>query len=165
MRVSKGKYIFSYKDTWNLDKVFNEIIHAGLIKFKSIKRHGYPNESIYDYYTRLGYEHNKITEMLWANTYNADNVVEFWEACLDKMIFAFQNHPEYCDIEEPILEYNFDRATVQKGSIISQTIKDGYTQSDADAYKDREKAYDEDVAQRIKEGKELFFKYYDSLWD
>jgi hypothetical protein len=43
--------------------------------------------------------------------------------------------------------------------------KDGYTQKDIDEYNIREKEYDDAIKKRTLEGRNLFMKYYDSLWD
>lgn len=165
MRVSKGKYIFSDRDVWNLDNTLSKIIVAGLIKYKNSKRHGYPSEAIYDYHLNEKYTESEINAMIvsGSKSYDEDAVCHYWESCIDKMIFSFQEHPEYYELEQPITEP--DVRTVSRYRLISFIPKQGYSQADVDEYNKRESEYDKDIEERKKEGRSLFLKYYDSLWD
>ena len=44
-------------------------------------------------------------------------------------------------------------------------LKEGVTQADVDAWWERSRAYDAEIKRKVNEGRELFIKYFDNLWD
>lgn len=164
MRTQKGKIVFSNKDVWNLDMVLSEVIRSGLLKFKEYKRHGYPNEAIYEYYSHL--PENEVKLLIEKHSYDESAVVEYWEACIDKMIFAFSKHKEYHEIERPITKMEIVKENSNsKFTRMTFVPKEGYTHEDVESYNAREKEYDNKLENQINEGRILFIRYYDSLWD
>ena len=163
MYIKKGKLVFHEKDLWNLDIVLSKIIVQALTQFKHSKRHGYPSQAIKDCYFESVSE-KELSNMMMNSSYDESLVITYWEKCIDDMIFAFTEHKDYYEIEEPLTESKTYRST---NNLTQMTFvpKDGYTQKDIDEYNIREKEYNDAIKKRTLEGRNLFMKYYDSLWD
>ena len=164
MYIKKGKLIFHNKDLWNLDMVLSKIISQALIQFKNSNRHGYPTQAIKDVYFEQVSE-KELSNMMMNSSYDEKLVIEYWEKCLDNMIFAFSEHKEYYEIEESLTEAKSYPTKNPKLTGMTFVPKNGYTQKDVDEYNIRQKAYDDAIKKRTLEGRNLFMKYYDSLWD
>ncbi len=163
MYIKKGKLVFHEKDLWNLDIVLSKIIVQALTQFKHSKRHGYPSQAIKDCYFESVSE-KELSNMMMNSSYDESRVITYWEKCIDDMIFAYTEHKDYYEIEEPLTESKTYPST---NNLTRMTFvpKDGYTQKDIDEYNIREKEYDDAIKKRTLEGRNLFMKYYDSLWD
>lgn len=131
MRFTKGKWVASYKDVWSLDDTLNEIILAGLVKFKDVLE-------------------NSTWKGVPADFVDADSEepdFESWMTALDKMIYAFD-----CS-HEPTLSHFDIRVSLS-------SLNSVYNQPNFQLYQE---AWEVHKA-KVKEGRELFIKYYDSLW-
>ena len=164
MYIKKGKLVFHNKDLWNLDIVLSKIILQALIQFKDSKRHGYPTQAIKDVYSGQ-FSEEELSNMMMNSSYDEKLVIEYWEKCIDNMIFAFSEHKEYYEIEESLTEIKTKPVDNSRLTEMSFVPKSGYTQKDVDEYDIRRKSYDDNIKKRILEGRDLFIKYYDSLWD
>lgn len=181
MRIQKGHPRFSKRELWNLDSTLAPIIHQALVQFKDSHRHGFPMYAVTDYLKEVkGLTEEQITEMFKANpngNYDREEVAEFFETILDKMIFAFSKEAkkEYEDIEEcptlcsftdPQAFEDEDLEPDEKGlSRIFFKPKKGYTKEDVDAYWVRHKEFNKVLENKIDEGLKLFSRYFYSLWD
>lgn len=184
MRIQKGKPRFSQRELWNFGDELADIIREGLIQFKNMERNGYPIKAIFQYLKETkGYSEEKIKELLTSHTqqeYTTEEVFNYFNTLLDKMIFAFSKNSlkHYHEIEEPIevnsltdkylfteeeLKYTFDEKT--RTTRILFKPKEGYTEEDVEAYNQRSKEYEEDRNKKIEEGLNLFSIYMYSLWD
>ena len=94
------------------------------------------------------------------------------------MIFAFTEHPTYFDIEPYDFHYDDlthpekfppvvweDHPVYGKVTEWRQILKEGVTQEEVDAWWERSRAYDAEIKRKVNEGRELFIKYFDNLWD
>ena len=171
MHIQKGKLRFNRSEVWNLDKHLAKVIVQGLEQFKEMGKNTIPPHLVTN-------EINKETgrEVYWD--YSSEYCEEQWNELLDKMIFAFTEHPTYFDVEP----YNFyyddlthpemftspeweDHPVFGKVTEWRQILKEGYTQEQVDAWWERSRAYDAEINAKVKEGRELFIKYFNSLWD
>ena len=160
MQFKKGKTLFSYKDTWNLNTQLSKVISSGLLKFKEVinveeGRKGVP-ASISCYLVEqeeISYEDGfSLSDEDWEKAYN------YFDYALDEMIFAFS------DNEPDIMAYDFKhemiRSEVQDNSpCVAMTIE-CTNQEESDRYsKDVE-----DYNDRCEKGRGLFALHFDSLW-
>ena len=171
MHIQKGKLRFNRSEVWNLDKYLAKVIVQGLEQFKEMGKNTIPPHLVTN-------EINKETgrEVCWD--YSSEYCEEQWNELLDKMIFAFTEHPTYFDVEP----YNFyyddlthpdkfpdpeweDNPVFGKVTEWRQILKEGYTQEQVDAWWERSRAYDAEINTKVKEGRDLFIKYFNSLWD
>ena len=92
MRIQKGKIRFNKSEVWNLDKHLSKVIVQGLEQFKTLKKHTIPPHLVTE-------DINPETgrEVYWD--YSSEYCEQQWQELLDKMIFAFTEHPTYFDIE------------------------------------------------------------------
>lgn len=142
MRKSKGKWIASYRDIWDLDYTLSPIILAGLVRFKeqivNSKFAGIPSSFV---------SGEDVTDEDVAN----------WHSTVDKMIYAFDNKnlPDISD-------YNFDIQMTRGES------KNGSTRVHfkCDNEKEKQRYYTalKDYNEKCKEGRILFATYYENLW-
>ena len=149
----KGKkVIMSYKDTYNMDTVLNPVIAAWLKKFIEVKHSD--KARLFGVPTGALAHHGLISEDRPIE--DADKV---WDEVLEKMLYAFD------DNEPNITKYDFDFDFVptsvdpEYGQCYTMQLKPG-----TEAENER---YDRDMKEheaKVKEGRELFFKFYDNLW-
>jgi len=155
MRFKGKKPIFTRKDTWHLPTVLNPVIAAGLKKFLEMK-HGDKGEW-FGVPVGMLLLHNIITSEQAEDVSGCDVI---WEDVLNKMIYAF-------DVPEPcISQYKFDYdwiplpdSTDEHGNAFTMKLQEG-TESEKERY-------DQDLEEhntKVKEGRDLFIKFYDSLW-
>lgn len=151
MRLKGKKPIFNYDDTYSLDATLSPIIAEGLKKFKQVVMDcefcGYP--AVFE----LSQESKDALDM--DDDYYDNVSKDIWLSTLDKMIYAF-------DSKEP---------EVPDGLLEHETLpsdKEGL--SEMKIHVTDEKAYNaHKLACKIHEGKceegrEIFAKYYNSLW-
>ncbi len=155
MHMKGKKPIFNYKDTFSLDNTLSPIICEGLKKFKEVlserdsegKCYGTP----WSCYEAVGAKPDYWDE-------EQDNeAVELWFSILDKMIYAFE------DASPEIDDYDF-RIDMNKTEDYSEDNR-RYTmevvnQEEYDRYKNDLMLHEE----KVREGLELFSKYYKDLW-
>lgn len=170
MRIQKGKIRFNKRELWNLDKYLSKVIVQGLEQFKTLNKHTIPPHLEVSFKAEDG-------KTIYYD-YSSEYCEEQWNELLDKMIFAFTEHPTYFDIEP----YNFyyddlthpekfppvvweDHPVFGKVTQWRQILKEGVTQEDVDSWWERSRAYDAEVRHKVDEGRELFIKYFDNLWD
>ena len=149
MRKSKGKWVFNYKETYNLNSALSPVIGAGLQKFydtlktreASGKCFGVPDE-FYDA--------------------EADGA-ERWYTALEAMIYSFT--AEEPDMESFGVSLDMKFVELPEGHPAKGTCKTAeftYTPNKEayDVYKDACHAHHE----RVQYGLELFGKHYRNLW-
>lgn len=142
MHKSKGKWVASRRDVWDLDYTLSPIIFAGLVKFKEVviqsKYSGVPSSFI---------KGKDVT----------DEEVKEWHNTIDSMIYAFDK-----DNIPDIQDYNF-KINLEHGEKAN-----GSTQIflNCDNEKERQRYYKdlEDYQKKCEEGRLLFAKYYENLW-
>jgi hypothetical protein len=154
MRFKGKKPIASYKDTYDLPTVFDPIIAEGLRKFIEVK-HG-EKSGLFGVPTGALVLHGLVTEKETEDLVYCDKV---WDDVLNKIHYAFSdNGPN-------IREYDFDFDWIESGYV------EGYGQTYTMKLKEGTEAenarYDTDMKKheaKVKEGRELFYKFYDNLW-
>lgn len=151
MRMVKGKWTASYRDTFSLDTTLSPIIYAGLSKFHSVleqknregKCLGIPNEYM-------------KKEADWVT----DSDVQDWLDDIKKMMYAFEN-------KEPDMSlYNFSLEMVPvPGGVAKEGCSVPYT-IECDNLEEKARYYaDCDEHDRlVQEGLNLFSQKFKSLW-
>lgn len=171
MHIQKGKPRFNKREVWNLDKHLAKVIVQGLEQFKGIRKNTIPPHLVTQ-------EINPETGRETCFDYSGEYCEEQWNELLDKMIFAFTEHHTYFDIEPYNFHYNDlthpekfplvvwgDHPVYGKVTEWRQILKEGVTQEEVDAWWERSRAYDAEIKRKVSEGRELFIKYFDNLWD
>lgn len=179
MRIQKGKVRFSKRDLWNLDYTLKPIIHTALTQFRDSHHDGVPNSVLEDYIVEeRGISLEEAREWISNNRneygdvdgYSYEMLYDYFhDVILTNMIFAFEYHPDYYDIEKPPYRLSFDRVESEYGeeivsSVMNIKLDEGITQADVDAYKERSLQYNKDVYDRSLLGRMLFARYFDALW-
>ena len=135
MRFSKGHLRLSHKEIWNAGEQIASCIYDGLLQFKNSERVGYP----------------------------VDLTADKWNEYLDKMLFSFKeistrykNDPYEIYSRENLKKgfYNIDYNNLESAKL-----------PDDDAECVQVKKESEMYFKKIKEGLNLFSKYYMDLWD
>jgi hypothetical protein len=152
-------------DVWGADHTLALIIHPVLVKLKE-KKHGSPcvDDEDVPYALRfVAYDKDKTI----CDMSNDDKHQARWEWILDEMIWAFEQHThDDCNINQfyhhqDQLEITFeDYGENGMKSIVMNHQKDPTKPAYWVDEEGRKKHYD-----RIAEGRRLFAKYYDALWD
>ena len=160
MQIKKGKTLFSYKDTWNLNTQLSKVIVSGLLKFKEVinaeeGRKGVP-ASISCYLVEQGeisYEDGfSLSDEDWEKAY------AYFDYVLDEMIFAFSDNEP--DIMAYDFKHNMIRDDVQDDSpCVAMTIECTNEEESTRYNKDMV-----EYGERCEKGRELFAKFYDGLW-
>ncbi|HAV3580442.1 hypothetical protein V6347_18785 [Acinetobacter baumannii] len=160
MFIQKGKIRFSQKEVWDLDTHLAKIIYTGLVQFKQSKRHGTPSPFL----TKSTAEH-----LLGTAT---EETRQIWEEILDQMIYAFSPQQEYDEIESSTYELKMIEDVERKSSFddcipikVLTIPKADFTQQDIEAYRERKNRWEHLDVQKRQQGRELFVKYFNCLWD
>ena len=150
MRLVKGKWVASYRDTWNLDYTLSPIILAALERFYSLRdkpHFGVPCKVIADYGFKTENEDNEH-----------DLAFIVWEGIIENMIYAFnmKNEP---DINKYNFKLNMKTEPIEGSTNRSCKIKVTNEEEYARFKKDQEEYY------KLRDkGLELFGKYFTNLW-
>ena len=150
-------------DVWSADHTLALIIHPVLVKLKS-QKHGSPSVDDEDVPEQLRSTSAPPKENEWDTD---DNHHARWDYAIDEMIWAFEQHThDVCN--ENQFHHNHDQLDITFENI------EGCTNSrmQVNRQKDPNKpAYyvDEEAKkahyERIANGRRLFAKYYNGLWD
>lgn len=142
MHKSKGKWVASRRDVWDLDYTLSPIILAGLVKFKE---------------TIIKSKYSGVPSLFVKGEDVTDEEVKEWHNTVDKMIYAFDK-----DNMPDIQDYNF-KINLEHGEKAK-----GYTQIflNCDNEEEKQRYYKdlEDHQKKCEEGRMLFAKYYENLW-
>ena len=142
MRKSKGKWVASRKDIWDLDYTLSPIICAGLVKFKE---------------TIINSKYSGVPSSFVKGEDVTDEEVKEWHNAIDSMIYAFDK-----DNIPNIQDYNF-KINLEYGEKAN-----GFTQIflNCDNEEEKQRYYKdlEDHQKKCEEGRMLFAKYYENLW-
>ena len=142
MHKSKGKWVVSRKDVWDLDYTLSPIILAGLAKFKE---------------TVINSKYSGVPSLFVKGEDVTDEEVKEWHDAIDKMIYAFDK-----DNMPDIQDYNF-KINLEHGEKAN-----GSTQIflNCDNEEEKQRYYKdlEDHQKKCEEGRMLFAKYYENLW-
>lgn len=142
MHKSKGKWVASRKDVWDLDYTLSPIILAGLAKFKE---------------TVINSKYSGVPSLFVKGEDVTDEEVKEWHDAIDKMIYAFDK-----DNMPDIQDYNF-KINLEHGEKAN-----GSTQIflNCDNEEEKQRYYKdlEDHQKKCEEGRMLFAKYYENLW-
>lgn len=139
MRIHKGKPVFSYKDTYSLDRVLSPIILAGLVKFRDTLKDRDINGKVYGV-------------PIFDDNYDDELQSDKWFEILDNMIFAFD------DKNEPNIssyKIGFKLLSDKSEGFCSVSNQEGYDRYHKDM---------EDWNKKKQEGLALFAKHYNNLW-
>jgi hypothetical protein len=133
------------QDLWGLDHTLAIVIHASLLKFRELDKHGVPGRI-------TGHETFDDDE----NDEKYNSKMAEWNDILDKMIFSFDaiiNEDKYFD------EYYVVKPDLDCGKDFIESLNDPDCRGifDNDAYLKHE--------ERVQEGIDLFAKYFRNLWD
>jgi hypothetical protein len=143
MRRSKGRWVCSKRDVWSLDNTLNPIILAGLLKFKE---------------ELLKSEYSGVPADFCTGDEVTDECVAVWHKTIDNMILAFDDS-QIPDIRDYDFKINLERIP---------TDREGYTQVITSCTNEIEQQrYYKDCREheeKCKQGRELFSRYYQSLW-
>lgn len=168
MRLSKGKVVFSKSDMWDFDNTLSKVIHDGLVQFKKVGKNSYPPTFV---------EETPNNEDL--NKYSDEECNKEWERIFDVMIDGFKEHPEFYDVYGDVPTYNNlmnpEKFTDEENAPIEDEKygllysyhskpKEWYTQEDVDLYVQRMREYHQEIADKVKLGREYFAKYLGNLW-
>ena len=155
-------------DTWSLDHTLAHIIYPALLQLKAAK-HGVPSELVDD----VGGEDWKEQECFdfYKESHKEafEIACERWDEILDKMIWSFKQlmDDDYSSqYHHGKSEYDFVESDKLYPNPISGKMEKTYQMVDKnpdDHWYDHEGHMLHE--ERIKEGLELFGKYYRSLWD
>lgn len=139
-RTVKGPK-FNNIEIWNLRDILSRHIYKGLVQFKKAKRYGYPGT---------------VT-------------IDEWENILDKMIWAFReisrdypNSPFNLEFKKLWKEHRDELLITERdenGNLVTRS-NEKYP-----IYTEELKAKQKEFMKEIEEGKTLFVKYFDDLWD
>lgn len=163
-RPRKIKVHIDNYDVWSLDHTLAMIIAPALKKLKEIK-HGSPGVDDDDVPEELKSTSAPPKENEWDTD---ENWFARWEYVLNEMIWAFEQHADPYDGEDPYIH------NVEQLDIKFVPLEDGKPGStlDFDYQKDPTKPPywrdEEGIKQhyaRRRNGLRLFAKYYDGLWD
>ncbi len=142
MHKSKGKWVASRKDVWDLDCTLSPIILAGIVKFKE---------------TIIKSKYSGVPSLFVKGEDVTDEEVKEWHNTIDKMIYAFDK-----DNMPYIQDYNF-KINLEHGEKAN-----GSTQIflNCDNEEEKQRYYKdlEDHQKKCEEGRMLFAKYYENLW-
>lgn len=142
MHKSKGKWVASRKDVWDLDCTLSPIILAGIVKFKE---------------TIIKSKYSGVPSLFVKGEDVTDEEVKEWHNTIDKMIYAFDK-----DNMPYIQDYNF-KINLEHGEKAN-----GSTQIFLNCDNEEEKLrYYKDLEayqKKCEEGRLLFAKYYENLW-
>ena len=171
MKVNIAKYRDNRKvdiriddyDVWGADHTLALIIHPVLVKLKEVKQ-GSPCVDDEDVPDNLKSTDAPDKENEWDTD---DNHHGRWEYVLDEMIWAFEQHT-YDDCNDNQFHHNQDQLDMtfepadENGmrSLVMNYQKDPTKPAYWVDEEGKKKHYD-----RIAEGRRLFAKYYDGLWD
>ena len=171
MKVNIGKYRDNRKvdiriddyDVWGADHTLALIIHPVLVKLKEVKQ-GSPCVDDEDVPDNLKSTDAPDKENEWDTD---DNHHGRWEYVLDEMIWAFEQHT-YDDCNDNQFQHNRDQLDITFENIEESSGSRMQVNYQKDPTKPaywvdeegKKKYYD-----RIAEGRRLFAKYYDGLWD
>lgn len=143
MRKSKGKWVASRRDVWDLDCTLSPIILAGLVKFK---------EAV------VNSQFSGVPSAFVKGQDVTDEEVKEWHNTIDSMIHAFDK-----DNMPNIKDYDF-KTNIEHG----EKKANGSTQIflNCDNEKEKQRYYKdlEDYQKKCEEGRLLFAKYYENLW-
>jgi len=149
-------------DVWGADHTLALIIHPVLVKLKE-KKHGSPCVDDEDVPDHLKSTSASPKENEWDTD---DNHYARWDWVLDEMIWAFKQHTDHnCNSDQ--FHHNSDQLdmTFENDVNDKKTIKFNHQKNpNKPPYwidEDGKKAHYE----RIVNGRRLFAKYYDGLWD
>ncbi len=160
MFIQKGKIRFAQKEVWDLDTHLAKIIYIGLVQFKQSKRQGTPSFFL----TVSTVEHPLGTVI--------EETRQVSEETLDQMIYAFSPQQEYDEIEPSI--YHLERTndlgqTTNSDDYVAIKIlkipKAGITEQDITAYDERKYQWEQLDIQKRQQGREMFVKHFNCLWD
>ena len=142
MHKSKGKWVASRRDVWDLDYTLSPIILAGLVKFKE---------------TIIKSKYSGVPSLFVKGEDVTDEEVKEWHNTIDKMIYAFDK-----DNMPYIQDYDF-KINLEHGEKAN-----GSTQIflNCDNEEEKQRYYKdlEDHQKKCEEGRMLFAKYYENLW-
>ena len=142
MHKSKGKWVASRRDVWDLDYTLSPIIFAGLVKFKE---------------TIINSKYSGVPSLFVKGENVTDEEVKEWHSTIDSMIYAFDK-----DNMPDIQDYNF-KINLEHGEKAN-----GSTQIflNCDNEEEKQRYYKdlEDHQKKCEEGRMLFAKYYENLW-
>ncbi|WAW11441.1 hypothetical protein vBAcePPAc_0064 [Aeromonas phage vB_AceP_PAc] len=143
MRKSKGKWVASRRDVWDLDYTLSPIILAGLVKFKE---------------TITNSQFSGVPSSFVKGPAITDEDVAEWHSVIDKMIYAFDK-----DNMPNIKDYNF-KINLEHG----EKKANGSIQIFLNCDNEKEKQWYykdlEDYQKKCEDGRLLFAKYYENLW-
>ena len=135
MRFTKGYLRLAHKEIWNAWEHIASCIYDGLLQFKNSERVGYP----------------------------VDLTAEKWNKYLDKMLFSFKeisthykNDPYEIYTRENLKKgfYNIDYNDLENAKLPDDDAECAQVKKESEMY-----------FKRIKEGLNLFSKYFMDLWD
>ena len=132
---------FSDREIWNLRDILSRHIYKGLVQFKKAKRCGYPGT---------------VT-------------IDEWENILDKMIWAFReisrdypNSPFNLEFKKLWKEHRDELLITERDENDNLVTR---SNEKYPIYTEELKAKQKEFMKEIEEGKTLFVKYFDDLWD
>lgn len=143
MRKSKGKWVASRKDVWDLDYTLSPIILAGLVKFKE---------------TITKSQFSGVPSSFVKGQDVTDEEVKEWHNTIDSMIYAFDK-----DNIPDIRDFNF-KIEMDRGETKANGSTKIFLKCDNEEEKRRYYEALEEHHKNCEEGRTLFAKYYENLW-
>lgn len=143
MRKSKGKWVASRRDVWDLDYTLSPIIFAGLVKFKE---------------TIIKSQFSEVPSSFVKGPAITDEDVKEWHNIIDSMIYAFDK-----DNMPDIRDYNL-KINLEHGEKKANGSTQIFLKCDNEEAKKRYYEALEEHHKKCEEGRVLFAKYYENLW-
>jgi hypothetical protein len=164
-RKRKVKVRVDYYDVWSVDHTLAMIIHPVLVKLKE-QKHGYPHVDDEDVPYALRFVTDDKDKTI-CDMSNDDKHQARWEWILDEMIWTFSQHALQDDTDA--FYHNADQleiitaATDDTEKLYSVTFNHQKDPNKPAYWRDTEglKKHHE----RKENGRRLFAKYYENLWD
>ena len=143
MRKSKGKWVASRRDVWDLDCTLSPIILAGIVKFKE---------------TIVNSEYSGVPSSFVKGQDVTDEDIKEWYDTIDKMIYAFDK-----DNMPDIQNFKF-KIEMEHGETKDNGSTQIFLKCDNEEEKHRYYKALEEHHNKCEEGRTLFAKYYENLW-
>lgn len=143
MRKSKGKWVASRRDVWDLDCTLSPIILAGLVKFKE---------------TIVNSEYSGVPSSFVKGGDVTDEEVKEWHNVIDSIVYAFDK-----DNVPDIQDFNF-KIEMEHGEAKDNGATQIFLKCDNEEEKERYSKALKEHHKKCEEGRMLFAKYYENLW-
>lgn len=160
MRISKGKVVFGHKDTWDMETQLAKVIVAGVTKFKEVINSKDGTKGVpASISNKMESEGNVSRDINFCmSDEDFKKCEDYFDHVLSEIIYAFTE-----DNEPSIMDYDFSYESISgtplDNGLVPLDLK-CTNEAESERYGNDMKAYRE----RCDKGRELFAKYFNTLW-